>query len=140
MHIAVFQSDNVLVSPVCPVLSDCSSPFCHTGSSQAPAAITKRVKLGLLQKQHKAGISCMINYQLVLQLLCTPQAQGSLHSGSSRSTALEVEAVPPFWQNSLLFTHAAGIQSCSGGLQASRSTAAYFQELFIETLTQLCKV
>lgn len=122
-------------------VSGCSSPFCHTGSSQAPAAITKRVKLELLQKQHKAGVFMHEQHQLILQLLCTPQAQGSLYSGSSRSTALYLI------RSQKQFLPSGRTACCSPILLGYRAVQEackllealqHFQELLIETLTQLC--
>lgn len=82
-------------------------------------------------------------YQPVSQLLCTPQAQGSLlrkqqeHStvtssgaGGSPSLLAEQPVVHPSCWDPELFRI----------LQDSRSTAAHFQEQLRDILTQLCKV
>lgn len=105
-------------------LSDCSSPFCHTGSSQAPAALTKGVKLGLLQKQHKAGIFMHDQLPACLtialhtsgpgQSLLRKQQEHSTGAGGSPSLLAEQPVVHPSCWDSELFRRLASFQKhCS---------------------------
>lgn len=131
---AGFQSDNVFVVPVQNLTRLLIPTLLHWELS-SPSSHNPELSLDYCKSSTKLVFSCMINTSLTIALHTSGPGQSLLskqqeHStvtwwgdGGSPSLLAEQPLVhPPCWDTELFRS-----------LQASRSTAAHFQELLIET-------